>query len=170
MDPVSWVMGAACARLGPAVGTMVCGTVEGVLFLDKQFSEYDRRALETARSRNGGCEHILLAFSSGTFSEGSPGEANDGDRQKTLRVGKRFKYSDITHLFWHPSIKFLPAGQPSEVYIGSDEKVPRQDSGPSISAAPPIKGKATCPFCAPKTEAAMKELERYLQWDKARPR
>ena len=169
MSFVSWIVKQGlCKPLGPVLGPMACFGITGVTLIDKQFAKNDRAALETARGRNGDCPHILLAFSSNTFSEGSVAEANAGDRQKTEQIGKRFTYPDTTYLFWHPSASFLPDGNVSAVYMGTQEFKPKASGQPTLSAAPPVKGAATCPFCSKRTLDAVKEVERYTQWSKGK--
>jgi hypothetical protein len=166
MSMLTWVAEQAFKRgaktaLGPVVGTMVVFAQSGIKLVDKQFAEADRDALKRGRALNGGCEHMLLAFSSGTFSEGSTGEANDGDRQVTMAHGKRFSYKDIPRCFWHPSVSFLPAGNLSGIWIGSEEEMPTPSSGATLSAASPVQGRPTCPFCQQDTEKMMKEIEKH---------
>lgn len=149
--------------VGGPVGVMVNLGISSIKLIDKQFTENDISALNTARSRNGGCTHILLAYSSLTFSDGAPGEANDGDRDKTVQLGKRFRYADVSRLFWHPSVAFLPRGDVAVVYVGSKESVTAPSTArATLSAAPPT-GKPSCPFCGESTLKSMKELQEYLK-------
>lgn len=169
---LSWVLEQGLKKgakaLGPVYGPMIMFGEQAIKTIDKQFTKQDVEALAKARGRNGDCGHILLAYSSQTFSEGAPGEANAGDRQKTQTIGKRFKYSDMSYLFWHPSVEFLPAGNVSEVYVGSAEKVPAPPKASELRATPPVVGKLTCPWCRDDGREIGRQIKKYDQWQNSK--
>lgn len=133
----------------PVAGPAMIATYEGIKLIDVAFNEKQKNDIAKGRERNGGCPHVLLAFCAplATVPDAS-GPDKCGDRSTVMKKGKRFKYSDIDALFWHPSMEFRPGGNPSGIYSGEDEKLPEEPKGPSIGPSNQSWGKSSCLLCS----------------------
>lgn len=158
------ISGAVGTVLGPTVGAMPGVTYAALKVIEVGWNEKQKDDIAAGRKKNGNCPHVLLAqCSPGLYGESEPGQC--GDREVTFKKGKRFQYSDINAIFWHPAVEFLPAGNPINVWIGSDEKIPESSKGTSIGTGVPsiMYGQPTCAFCGDDSQKIYELRSRYLK-------